>query len=368
MKYRIGIIGSGSISKSHTYGFDQFNELYPEYEVEKAVMCSRNVTIERAMELGWNEIETDWRKVVTRPDIDVIDIVTYDHLHYDIAKMALENGKRVICEKPLADTSEQALELSKLSSEKNIPAAVCMNYRYIHAVRCIKHLVENGTLGEIRHIYGSFLMNWAVNSNSSSSMNWRLQDYYSRGGALGDLGTHIIDMCHYFGMEFSAIAGMNEVYRIDGKTTSNELSVFSARFSNHALGIFEFSRVSGGGTGMVIEIHGTKGNVKWEKHHLNTLKIHIPEHPEYHQGYTEISVTDILPMDYRFSHEFIQMDSYTLLFKDFFVNYNKFPTFEDGYKACKIVDAVLESEEFLLPFLERARRLCLVELKEYSEK
>ncbi|MFI3325215.1 MAG: Gfo/Idh/MocA family oxidoreductase [Clostridia bacterium] len=350
MKYRIGIIGSGSISKSHTYGFDKLNELYQDLELEKVVMCSRNITVDRATELGWKEIETDWKKVVVRDDIDVIDIVAYDNLHFEIAKFALENGKRVICEKPLSDTSEQALELSKLAIEKNIPATVCINYRYIHSVRCIKHLIDTGVLGEIRHIFGSFLMNWAVNVNGG--MYWRLNDSYSKGGALGDLGTHIIDMCEYFGLDFSSVCGMNEVYgkeRLLGtemvSTTANELSVFNARFSNNALGIFELSRVSGGGTGMMIEIHGTKGNVKWEKNNINTLKIHMADDPENKWSYKEILASDILPMDYDFKHEFIQMDSYTLLFKDFFICNSDYPTFEDGYKVCKIVDAVIESDK-----------------------
>ena len=144
MKYRIGIIGSGSMGKWHTYGYDMINEHYSDVQVEKAVICSRGITESRASELGWNEYESDWKKVISRSDIDIIDISAYDNLHYPIAKAALENGKRIICEKPLADNAIQASELVKLAGEKGIPCTVCTNYRYIHAIRCIKHLVDSG--------------------------------------------------------------------------------------------------------------------------------------------------------------------------------------------------------------------------------
>ena len=144
MKYRIGMIGSGSISRSHTYGFDRLNTYYDDVQVEKAVICSPHITEEKAKDMGWNEIAYDWKTVVTRDDIDVIDICAYDYLHYDIAKAAMENGKMVICEKPLADTYEQAVELAEIAESKNIRATVCTNYRYIHALRCIAHLVKSG--------------------------------------------------------------------------------------------------------------------------------------------------------------------------------------------------------------------------------
>lgn len=349
MNYRIGIIGSGSISKLHTYGYDKLNDLYDSITVEKAVICSRGISSERASELGWNETETDWRKVVSRPDIDVIDISAYDYLHYPIAKAAIENRKQVICEKPLSDTYGQALELAEMAKDKNIRAAVCTNYRYIHAVRCIKQLVESGELGDIRHVYCSFTMNWAVNANDG--MNWRLDSRYSPGGALGDLGTHLIDMCRYIGLEFAQVCGMNEVYGKQRKsgdnlitTTANELSVFNVRFTNDALGLFDSSRVSGGGGGMVLEIHGTKGNVRWEKKNINYLMIHTSNINTDGWSYKSINSSEILPFDYGWEHEFIQPDSFTLLFNDFLSQNGKAPTLDDGVKCCRIVDAILLSD------------------------
>ena len=350
MKYRIGMIGSGSISQSHTYGYDRLNSLYDGIDIEKVVICSRNISAERADKLGWRETETDWRKALSRPDLDIIDISAYDYLHYPIAKAALECGKQVICEKPLADTYEQAMELAKLAHDKGIPATVCANYRYIHAVRCIKHLVRSGALGEIRHVYGSFTMNWGVNVNDG--MNWRQDDRFSPGGVLADLGTHLIDMCRYIGLDFTEVCGMNEVYGkqrmckgIPVSTTASELSVFNARFANHALGLFELSRVSGGGGGMVFELHGTKGNVRWEKKDMNNLKIHIPGVTSNAWQYEILNAGEILPFDYKWNEEFKQADSFTLLFNDFICQNGNAPTLEDGVKCCQIVDAIEQSEK-----------------------
>ena len=346
---KIGIIGSGSMGKWHTYGYDKIIELYDDIQIEKTVMCSRNLTEQRVSELGWKEKETDWHKVVTRPDIDIIDISAYDCLHYPIAKEALLNGKQVICEKPLADDGKQALELAELAREKKIRATVCTNYRYVHAIRCMKHLIDSGELGEIRHVYGSFLMDWAV--NTENPMYWRLDDKCSPGGALGDLGTHLIDMCRFMGLEFVQVCGMNEVYgkqRKSGEeivtTTANELCLFNARFQNDSLGLFELSRVSGGAEGMTFEIHGTKGSVRWGKNSINSLKVYIPDKICDGWGYKCIDANEILPYDYKWNHGFVQSDCFTLLFSDFLSNNGNAPDFSDGLKCCEIVDAVLRSD------------------------
>lgn len=164
------------------------------FTVDKTVMCSRNIEwlTKRAAEFCWKEYDTDWQNIVSRPDIDIIDMSTYNSLHYAIAKTAFENGKHVICEKPLADNSEQAEELISLAKSKGLKCAVCTNYRYLPAIQSIKKMIEDGELGEIRHINAAFTMDWAVNKDSP--MYWLLDDKISPTGALGDLGTHLIDM------------------------------------------------------------------------------------------------------------------------------------------------------------------------------
>lgn len=177
MKYSVGIIGSGSIATRHTHGYNKINEYYEDIHVDKRVICSRNIGINRANELGFKEIEKDWQNVINRKDIDVIDISAYDYLHYPIAKSALLNGKHVICEKPFADNLPQAKELVKLAKDKSLKCAVCTNYRYLPAIQSIKKLIDDGDLGEIRHIDAAFTMDWAV--NIEKPMYWRLDDKLS---------------------------------------------------------------------------------------------------------------------------------------------------------------------------------------------
>ncbi len=348
MNFSVGMIGSGSMGRAHTYSYDKLNECYEDVRIDKKVICSPHITAEKAEGLGWSATETDWEKVVARQDIDIIDVSPYDYLHYPIAKAALLNGKLVICEKPLADNAEQARELVELALKRNIDCTVCYNYRYMHAVRCIKHLVSSGELGEIRHVFGSFIMDWAV--NTEKPMYWRLDDKISPAGALGDLGTHLIDLCRFIGLEFTEVCGMNEVYGKQRKsgdglvaTTANELSVFTTRFQNDALGLFELSRVSGGG-GMAFEVHGTKGNIRWEKNAPNELDVYIPGKSEDGRKYRHIGASEILPLDYKWDHEFIQNDGFTLLFHDYLTGNGKSPTFKDGLESCKVNDAVIKSD------------------------
>lgn len=350
MTYRIGIIGSGSITSSHSYAFDRLNELYGDVKVEKVVMCSPHVTEDRAKELGWSEICHDWREVVSREDVDVIDVCAWDHLHYDVSIAAIKNGKMLICEKPLASTYEQATHLAVLAEKNNVPATVCTNYRYIHSLRCMKHLIDSGELGEIRHVYGSFKMGWAIDVNGF--MNWRLDERYSPLGTLGDLGTHLIDLCRVMGLEFEKVCGVDVNFaeeRFDGErmtaTNSCELSAFCARFTCSALGIFELSRVTMGGGGMKLEIHGTRGSVRFDKGDINSLDVVLPERYPDMWDYKRIPAEDIIPFDYKWNDGFKQKDSYTLLFHDFLTQNGNAPTLADGAECSRIIDAVLASDK-----------------------
>lgn len=349
MTLAIGIIGSGTMGKWHTYGYNRIQEFYRDVQIRKAIICSRNLPRlqKRAEELGWQECCADWMDVVSRADIDVVDISVPDAWHYTMAKAALEHGKHVICEKPLATQPEQALELMALARAKGLRCAVATNYRYLPAMQSLRRLIQEGELGEIRHIQASFTMDWAVDPNGE--MNWRLDDQLCPTGALGDLGSHWIDMCHYFGLTFAEVSGVCEVYgkqRPSGdqfiETSANEICLFTARFQNDAVGMFEISRVSGGG-GMAIEVHGTKGNVRWQKSNMNDLFVLFPEKQPDARAYERIPAYDILKLQYPWGDAFAQSDSFTLLFHNFLTGSGEYPTLEDGWRCCKVVQAVLQS-------------------------
>lgn len=346
----LAIIGSGYMGNRHTYGYDRYNQYRAEGspQIKKAIMCSRNVTAQRAAELGWEETEQDWQAVVKRPDIDAVDISCWDGLHYTVAKAALEQGKHIICEKPLADNALQAQELAALAQQKGLQAAVCMNYRYLPALQYIKKLLEESTLGEIRHVEGSFTMDWAV--DASAPMYWRLDHRHSPNGALGDLGTHLIDLCCFWGLPFREVCGFEEVY---GKnrpspqgmvsTAANELCLFNARFANDALGSFAVSRVSGGGD-MTLAMHGTKGSLRWEKSRREGLQLYLPGKTQQKSLYQYTELRELMPgVSYPWGADFSQADTFALLFRDFFGQDGGFPTLEESVQVCRIIDGVLAS-------------------------
>jgi len=339
MRNSIAIIGSGLISQWHTYGYNKISEYYKDVKVAKKLICSRNITRERADELGWEETESDWAAVVKRSDIDIIDISASDHLHFPIAKAAIENGKKIICEKPLTNFADEAREITEMADSKNIKGAVCTNNRYVHAVRCIKHLIDSDEIGDICHVYGSYKMDWAL--GCQEPLPWRLDGSISPNGVLGDLGTHLIDICYFLGLEFGYVSGIQEAF-ICANPSANDVCVFNARFNNGALGVFEMSRVSGGGSGMVLEIHGTKSSVRWEKNHINILRIHN-NNKAGERAYKRVHETKILPYDYKWKHDFTLFDSFTLLLYDFLTGNGRTPTLSDGLKCCRVVTAVLQS-------------------------
>lgn len=356
-KHSVGVIGSGAMGKWHTYGYNRLNEFYAdEISIDKAVICSRNIdTLNKKNEsFGYRETVTDWREVVSRSDIDVIDISVPDSLHYPIAKAALENGKHIICEKPMAFDISQGQELCALAKKHNLRGVVVTNYRYFPAFKCIRSLLNNGKLGEIRHIYASFIMDWAC--NPSIGVFWRLDNTFCEAGVLGDLGTHLIDMCRFLGLEFNEVSAMSEVFtkqRLQGvrmiDVHCDELCAFTARFDNNAIGVFEVSRVSGGRgrSGMVFELHGTKGNAKWDMSHFNELSLTINDEYGENGVYQFVPVQEILKQVYPWSGSFVQSDSFTLLFHDFFKSITgseiRYPTLEDGLAACIVEKAVLKS-------------------------
>lgn len=360
MNISVAMIGSGSMGRWHTYAYDRLNEFYgKEFQIHKKVICSPHLDglIEKNSKLLWQECVTDWRDVVCRPDIDMIDISTPDYLHYDIAKAAIENGKHVICEKPLVFSAEEAEELCKLTAHKGVSTATMFNYRYFPASTLMRKLLDDGMIGEIVHSNGSFIMDWAVNPDVP--MFWRLDDNCCPLGVLGDLGSHLIDLSRFLGLEFASVSGASSTVVKERKcdngatapVTIDDVTVFTAAFENGAVGSYEASRVSGGRGrgGFVFEIHGTKGNIKYEKANFDEVLLSIGSAYGENGGYRSYHIHDLLKAAYPWSTsgEFVQSDSFTLLLYDFLqsIQGNKpvHPTFYDGYETCRVVSAVKRS-------------------------
>jgi predicted dehydrogenase len=188
------MIGSGFIAKAHSNAFRQVNHFFKTpYELNLKVICSRTQSKLEAMasQWGWGETHTDWREVVNRPDIDVIDIATPNALHAPIAIAAAQAGKIILCEKPLASTLEEAERMTSAAS--TIPTLVWFNYRRAPAVALAKRMIDEGRLGQIYHYRGLYL-NESGNDPSKTS-GWRYRRSESGSGAMGDLLSHSLDTC-----------------------------------------------------------------------------------------------------------------------------------------------------------------------------
>ncbi|RRS02232.1 Gfo/Idh/MocA family protein [Glycomyces terrestris] len=247
-----------------------------------------------ADKLGWNSVETDWRRLVERDDIDLIDICVPGNLHAEIAIAALEAGKHVLCEKPLANSVEEAERMTAVAEAAKAQGAVAMcgfSYRRTPALSLAKRLVDEGRLGEIRHIRAQYLQDWLTDENAP--LTWRLDKSKSGSGSLGDIGAHIIDAAQWIagsnvtgvsailetfvkerpvGGDFVGLGGHGGADGPKGPVTVDDAAVFTARFDNRAVGVFEATRFAlGRKNAMRVELNGSKASLAFDFEDMNSL-------------------------------------------------------------------------------------------------
>src|SRR5918997_2704517 len=209
----VGLIGYKFMGRAHSNAYRQvasFFEVDPAPRM--AAICGRDEAgvREAADTLGWDSYETDYRTLMARDDIALVDIVTPGNTHREIVLAALEAGKHVLCEKPLANTLPEAREMLAAARDAGTVNMVCFNYRRAPAVQLARKLVEEGRLGEIRHWRATYLQGFIM--EASFPLIWRLQKEVSGSGALGDIGAHIIDLAHFVVGPISEVTGMMETF------------------------------------------------------------------------------------------------------------------------------------------------------------
>ena len=282
------------------------------------VVCGRDAArvAEAADRLGWAETETDWRRLVTRPDIDVIDICTPGDTHAEIAIAALEAGKHVLCEKPLANTVAEAEEMTaaaETAAADGVRAMVGFTYRRVPAIALARRLVAEGRVGEIRHVRAQYLQDWIA--DPEAPLSWRLDKAKAGSGALGDIGAHIIDLTqHITGQQISEVSGRLETFVKErpvaagdtagtlggggasterGPVTVDDAAVFIARFSGGGLGVFEATRFATGRKNAIrIEINGSRGSLAFDFEDMNVLELFDASEPDETAGFRRILVTE----------------------------------------------------------------------------
>jgi predicted dehydrogenase len=376
-KLRVGMIGYKFMGKAHSNAWYKVNKFFsPGAQVEMAAICGRtkDAVQQVADNWGWESVETDWRALVKRDDIDIVDIGTPNNSHAEIAIGAAESGKHVICEKPLAMDLDEARQMRDAARKAKVANMVWYNYRRVPAVNLAKQIVEEGRLGRIFHVRAVYLQDWII--DPEFPLVWRLRKEVAGSGAHGDLNAHIIDAARFItGDEFDEVVGHAQTFIKErpigemagglsaggegagkmGEVTVDDAVIFLARFKSGAIGTFEATRFAQGRkNGNRIEINGEKGSLVFEFERMNELQFLSAEDPPHLQGFRTILATT--PGEHQY-YDAWWPPGHIIGYEHTFINQaNDFvqaiaqgqrasPDFADACKTQAVLDAVLESAE-----------------------
>src|SRR5262245_12356330 len=259
----VGLVGYKFMGRAHSNAYRQVATFFPDVALkpELTVVGGRDAAAVQdfATQFGWHSIETDWRKLVARDDVGVVDVSTPGDSHASIAIAAAEHGKHVFCEKPLANTLAEARQMLAAVRKASVVGMVNFNSRRVPAVQLAKQLIDSGRIGKIYHWRAVYLQDWIMDPNFP--LVWRLNKDTAGSGTLGDLGAHIVDLARMLVGEITAITGLTETFIKQrpvlgattgglgaaggeqmGEVTVDDAALFLARFANGAVGTFEVTR------------------------------------------------------------------------------------------------------------------------------
>jgi predicted dehydrogenase len=369
------MIGYGFMGAAHSQGWrvaPRFFDLPARPEMTLLVGRNADAVAAAGEKWGWAETATDWRAAIARDDIDIIDIVTPGSSHVEIAIAALDAGKHVLCEKPLANTVDEAramADAAERAAAKGVYAMVGFTYRRVPAATLARDIVASGALGNIRQVRAAYLQDWLV--DPEAPLAWRLQKNLAGSGALGDLGAHAVDLAQFItGQQLTRVSGTLETFVTRrpllenavglsgtassdyGDVTVDDLALFTGRFDGGAVGSFEATRMSTGRKNALrIEVAGSLGAVTFDLEDLNSLGFYDATASSDRLGFTKIMVTEpthpyldawwptghALGYEHAFSHQV----------RDFVLGISSatqpVPSFSDGLQVQRVLDSVERS-------------------------
>jgi predicted dehydrogenase len=303
----VGLVGYGFMGRTHSNAYGKVNQFFDldRRPVLKAV-CGRNESNVKAFaeRWGYQSTETDWHKLLSRSDIDLVDIATPNDSHAEIAIAAAEAGKMVMCEKPLGRNPAEATRMVAAIESARTPNMVWYNYRRVPAVRLAKQIIDEGRLGKIFHYRAKFLQDWTISKDlpQGGAGLWRLDASVSGSGVTGDLLAHCIDTAIWLNGPIQSVTGVTETFikerhhNLSGKierVTIDDASAFLARFHNGALATFEATRYARGHKALyTLEINGENASIFWDLHDLHRL--HYFDHRDEGRlrGWRSLHITD----------------------------------------------------------------------------
>ncbi len=303
----VGMVGYGFMGRTHSNAFSQAGHFFdiPYKPVLKAV-CARDAGKVKAFaeQWGYESIETDWRKLVERKDIDIIDIASPNDTHLEIAVAAAKAGKMVMCEKPLGRNAKESIQMVEAVEKAKVPNMVWYNYRRVPAVMLAKQLIDEGKLGKIFHYRAKFLQDWTISKDLPQGGQglWRLDVGVAGSGVTGDLLAHCIDTAMWLNGGIAKVSGMTETFvkerhhNITGKTEPvgiDDASLFLARFANGSLASFEATRYARGHKALyTFEINGENASISWDLHDLHRLQYFDHRDEGKTRGWRNVHITD----------------------------------------------------------------------------
>lgn len=361
---KFGLIGGGGfMGKAHSVALANL-PMYvwppPAYPIREVVAeATDELAADAQHRFDFNRSTSDWLSVVEDPEVDVVDVALPNHLHREVVLAALEAGKHVICEKPLAPTPEQCKEMLDAATSAGVVNQIGFNWRLTPAVLLARKLIDDGTIGEIRDFRGFWLGEFGM--DPSMPMTWRFQRTTAGSGALGDLGSHVIDYARYLVGEIREVVGVEHTYINErplenGRGTAtvdvDDSTAFMLRFENGAHGYIEASwSTLGRKTHCGFEIHGSEGSLCFDWERMNELKFYDSRDAQDRQGFRTILIGPDQPHGEHFwpiaGYQIGYPDTKVLQFLDFLNavtgDGNVQTSFEDGWRAALIEHAVQQS-------------------------
>ena len=371
----VGMVGYAFMGAAHSQAWRSAGRFFDlPLAPAMTALCGRDAEAATAAaeRMGWASVETDWKRLITRDDVDLVDICTPGDTHAEIAIAALEAGKHVMCEKPLANTvaeAEAMVEAAAAADERGVRSMVGFNYRRVPAIALARKLVADGRLGTIRHARAQYLQDWIV--DPSFPLVWRLQKDRAGSGALGDIGAHIIDLAqHVIGSPITGVAGLTETFVRErplpdastglsasaaggsGEVTVDDAALFLARFAGGAVGSFEATRFAAGRKNALrLEINGSGGSLAFDFESMNELQFHDHAEDAETAGFRRIVVTEPVhpyvgawwPPGHGLGYEHTFIHEVVDLITDIGAGRPPAPSFADGLQVQRVLAAVEQS-------------------------
>jgi predicted dehydrogenase len=365
-KLNVGLVGYGFMGRAHSNGYRRVSNFFKlDYEPVLKAVCARSVDKVKAFadQWGYESIETDWRKLIARKDIDAIDICTPNNTHAEIAMAAAKAGKMVLCEKPLSMNGPEGRKMVAVVEKAGVPNMVWYNYRRVPAVTLAKQFIDEGRLGQIFHYRAKFLQDWTISPElpQGGAGLWRLDVKAAGSGVTGDLLAHCIDTAVWLNGSMDKVSAMTETFikerkhALSGKVEKvgiDDACAFLARFKNGSLATFESTRYARGHKALyTFEINGEHASIAWDLSDLHRLQFFDHKDEGKTRGWRSIHVTDgdhpymdkwwVPGLQIGYEHSFVHQVA------DFIAGLSSgkpaSPTFRDALETQYICDAVLKS-------------------------